>query len=185
MRLFKADAVPESLAEDGIGDRHLRALGGKSDHRKGTPPWFNHCWRVLAFRNYSEYAETDEFHAGLFALCEFAHGHQDVIMCAEAVWWRCHRRFIIDYLLVGCTHVDHIMRLVGGFGDSVIFTTVTDDARTCRRDPKSARHPAGRLHRKLALRSGLLREPHVEGCNTLRLREPEAAMAGVTVEVSC
>jgi uncharacterized protein (DUF488 family) len=106
---FNGDTLPIALAEQGIRYRHLRALGGRRHHRKGTPPSLNAYWRVMAFRNYADYAETDGFRAGLRALCELARDGRCAIMCAEAVWWRCHRRIITDYLLAAGMHVEHIM----------------------------------------------------------------------------
>jgi uncharacterized protein (DUF488 family) len=108
---FNGDTFPVALAEQRIGYRHLRALGGRRHHRKGTPPSPNTYWRVMAFRNYADYAATDEFRAGLRALCELARVDRCAIMCAEAVWWRCHRRIITDYLLAAGVHVEHIMGL--------------------------------------------------------------------------
>ena len=106
---FNGDTLPDSLAADGIAYRHLAALGGRRHHRKGTPPSPNTLWRVPAFRNYADYAETAEFRAGLDALRALARDARCAIMCAEAVWWRCHRRIIADYLLAGGTRVEHIM----------------------------------------------------------------------------
>ena len=63
----------------------------------------------MAFRNYADYAETDEFRAGLAALRTLARERSCAIMCAEAVWWRCHRRIIADYLLAEGVPVQHIM----------------------------------------------------------------------------
>jgi uncharacterized protein (DUF488 family) len=108
---FNRDTLPDSLAAEGIGYRHLRALGGRRHHRKGAPPSLNVYWRVAAFRNYADYAETDEFRAGLDALRALARDDRCAIMCAEAVWWRCHRRIITDYLLAEGTPVEHIMGL--------------------------------------------------------------------------
>jgi uncharacterized protein (DUF488 family) len=106
---FNGDTLPDSLAADGIGYRHLRALGGRRHHRKGAQPSLNTYWRVAAFRNYADYAETDEFRAGLDGLLTLARGYRCAIMCAEAVWWRCHRRIIADYLLADGRRVEHIM----------------------------------------------------------------------------
>ena len=106
---FNGDTLPASLAADGIGYRHLRALGGRRHHRKDAPPSLNRYWRVLAFRNYADYAETDEFREELDTLRALARNDRCAIMCAEAVWWRCHRRIITDYLLAGGTRVEHIM----------------------------------------------------------------------------
>ena len=106
---FNGDTLPDSLAVHGIGYRQLRSLGGRRHHRKGAPPSHNLYWRVAAFRNYADYAETEPFRAGLDALRAFAREERCAIMCAEAVWWRCHRRIITDYLLAGGSSVEHIM----------------------------------------------------------------------------
>lgn len=121
---FNGDTLPDSLAAEGIGYRHLHALGGRRHHRKGAPPSLNVYWRVAAFRNYADYAETGEFHAGLEALRVLSRDDRCAIMCAEAVWWRCHRRIITDYLLAGGTHVEHIL----GPGQ-VVPATLTPGAR--------------------------------------------------------
>lgn len=132
---FNGDTLPASLAADGIGYRHLRELGGRRHHRKGAPPSLNMYWRVAAFRNYADYAQTDEFRAGLVALRALAHDHRCAIMCAEAVWWRCHRRIITDYLLAGGMRVEHIM----GPGQ-VVPATLTPDARVM--DDGTLRYPS-------------------------------------------
>jgi uncharacterized protein (DUF488 family) len=106
---FNGDTLPDALATEGIGYRHLPALGGRRQHRKGEPASLNLYWRVAAFRNYADYAETDEFRAGLDALSALARQDRCAIMCAEAVWWRCHRRIIADYLLADRRRVEHIM----------------------------------------------------------------------------
>ncbi len=108
---FAIDTLPVSLTADGIGYRHLRALGGRRHHPRGAPPSANTFWRVPAFRNYADYAETDAFRAGLDELLALAREHRCAIMCAEAVWWRCHRRIIADYLLVRGVPVEHVMGL--------------------------------------------------------------------------
>ena len=109
MPQFNIETLPDSLAAEGIGYQHIRALGGRRHHKKGAPPSLNTLWRVVAFRNYADYAETDEFRAGLAALRTFARERSCAIMCAEAVWWRCHRRIIADYLLAEGVPVQHIM----------------------------------------------------------------------------
>ena len=121
---FNGDTLPDALAAEGIGYRHLRALGGRRHHRKGAPPSLNAYWRVAAFRNYADYAETDECRAGLDALRTLARDDRCAIMCAEAVWWRCHRRVITDYVLAGGIRVEHIM----GLG-MVVPATLTPGAR--------------------------------------------------------
>ena len=121
---FNEDTLPDSLAAEGIGYRHLHALGGRRHHRKGAPPSVNMYWRVAAFRNYADYAETGEFRGGLDVLRALTLDTRCAIMCAEAVWWRCHRRIITDYLLAGGIRVEHIM----GLGQ-VVPATLTPGVR--------------------------------------------------------
>jgi uncharacterized protein (DUF488 family) len=106
---FNTDALPEPLAAAGIGYVHLKALGGLRHRPAGAPPSPNAAWRNDAFRNYADYAMTDAFRAGFDELCALAEEHRCAIMCAEAVWWRCHRRIISDYLLMRGIDVVHIM----------------------------------------------------------------------------
>ena len=108
---FNIDTLPESLAAVGVGYRHLRALGGRRHHRADAPPSPNTLWRNQSFRNYADYAATDEFRAGLAELRSLMLAHRCAIMCSEAVWWRCHRRIIADYLLADGVSVGHIMDL--------------------------------------------------------------------------
>jgi uncharacterized protein (DUF488 family) len=106
---FNADALPEALVEAGITYRHLPALGGLRHRTKGTMRSPNTLWRVAGFRNYADYAVTDAFRMGLDELRALARDNCCAIMCAEAVWWRCHRRIIADYLLAEEVPVVHIM----------------------------------------------------------------------------
>jgi len=106
---FNTDTLPQALAAAGIGYRHIRALGGLRHHPKGAPASPNTLWRTGAFRNYADYAMTEPFRAGLAELRALAEKHTCAIMCAEAVWWRCHRRLVADYLLAEDIPVGHIM----------------------------------------------------------------------------
>jgi uncharacterized protein (DUF488 family) len=105
---FNAVALSESLAEAGILYRHLPSLGGRrgGTRDKESP---HTLWREEAFRNYADFAETPEFRAGFAALLALAAAHRVAIMCAEAVWWRCHRRIIADYLIAAGVSVMHIL----------------------------------------------------------------------------
>lgn len=132
---FNGDTFPASLAVDGIDYRHLPALGGRRHHRKGAPPSLNVYWRVAGFRNYADYAGTGEFRAALDGLRALAREHRCAIMCAEAVWWRCHRRIITDYLLAEGMRVEHIM----GPGQ-VVPATLTPGVRVL--EDGSLRYPA-------------------------------------------
>ena len=106
---FNADVLPEMLARTRITYRHLRALGGLRHRRKDAVPSPNTLWRNKAFRNYADYAATEAFRTGFEDLRSLAHSHCCAIMCAEAVWWRCHRRIIADYLLAAGEAVFHIL----------------------------------------------------------------------------
>jgi uncharacterized protein (DUF488 family) len=105
---FAIENLPAALSVAGIDYRHLAALGGRRGTRKDTPSR-NTLWRHQAFRNYADYAETEAFRSGLDALERVAHERPTAIMCAEAVWWRCHRRLIADYLLIRGWDVVHLM----------------------------------------------------------------------------
>ena len=106
---FNVDVLPEALAVAGIGYRHLPVLGGLRHRRKSAMPFPNTLWRNASFQNYADYAETDAFRLGLEELKALGRDKCCGIMCAEAVWWRCHRRIIADYLLASGVPVAHIM----------------------------------------------------------------------------
>jgi uncharacterized protein (DUF488 family) len=106
---FNTDVLPQTLAEAGIGYRHMPALGGLRHRPKGAPPPPNGLWQNEAFQAYADYALTPAFHAALDELRHLAHDHTAAVMCAEAVWWRCHRRIVADYLLAAGEEVRHIM----------------------------------------------------------------------------
>ena len=106
---FNFDALPKPLAKAGIGYCHIAELGGLRARQKVRPESPNTFWTNKSFQNYADYAMSDSFRAGLDALEELAAAHTCAIMCAEAVWWRCHRRIIADYLLSEGYPVFHIM----------------------------------------------------------------------------
>jgi len=121
---FNSEALSESLAAAGIGYSLLRALGGRRGRRQGAAPSPNQLWRNESFRNYADYAMSDAFRAGMQELKSLAAGERCAIMCAETLWWRCHRRIISDYLLADGLTVAHIM----GAG-KIEPATVTPGAR--------------------------------------------------------
>ena len=106
---LNAEAMPTSLAAWQISYRHIQTLGGLRGRSKDRGPSPNTWWENLSFRNYADYAGTDAFRAGLTELRQLGHERVCAILCAEAVWWRCHRRIIADYLLSAGEHVFHIM----------------------------------------------------------------------------
>ena len=105
---FNKDALAESLNAHGIRYEHFPELGGK---RKSKPDSRNTAWRNASFRGYADYMETEQFQKGIerpARRCS-AEAGPTAIMCAEAVWWRCHRSLIADYLKARGVEVLHIL----------------------------------------------------------------------------
>jgi uncharacterized protein (DUF488 family) len=105
---FNRDVLPASLADFQIGYEHIAELGGLRG-KSVLEPSPNTFWTNQSFRNYADYALSDAFRRGLGRLGELAAKDRCAIMCAEAVWWRCHRRIIADYLIASGQTVWHIM----------------------------------------------------------------------------
>ena len=103
---FGGDALGASLAAGGIAYHWLPSLGGR---RRARPDSRNDGWTHPAFRAYADHVETEEFAEGLFELAMLAGGARSAIMCAEAQWWRCHRRLIADVLVFTGVPVEHIV----------------------------------------------------------------------------
>jgi uncharacterized protein (DUF488 family) len=103
---FNEDMLRESLRAVKIRYRHMKGLGGLRHAQKDSP---NKAWRNASFRGFADYMQTLEFEENLEDLIEEAEKQATVIMCAEAVPWRCHRSLIGDALLVHGVHVRHIM----------------------------------------------------------------------------
>lgn len=106
---YNLDALPEALADRQIRHRFIAELGGRRPRQKDVDPDVNGFWQNQSFHNYADYALSDTFHEGLRELEELADATPCAIMCAEAVWWRCHRRIIADYLLAHGRTVLHLM----------------------------------------------------------------------------
>jgi uncharacterized protein (DUF488 family) len=106
---YNLDTLPGALAQFQIGHRYLAALGGLRGRTAGIAPEINALWRNKSFHNYADYALTPEFAEGLGELLGLSARRRCAIMCAEAVWWRCHRRIIADYLLAAEERVMHIL----------------------------------------------------------------------------
>src|SRR6202165_3627145 len=104
---FNIDALPPELAANGIGYEHLPELGGRRGRALADSP--NDFWENASFRNYADYAGTQAFRTGLERLSSFGQERCSATMCAEAVWWRCHRRIIADYLICAGETVFHIL----------------------------------------------------------------------------
>jgi len=105
---YNRDTLLDSLAGFQIGYEHIAELGGLRA-KNNVAPQVNGFWQNKSFHNYADYALGEAFHQGLARLLEIGGERRCAIMCAEAVWWRCHRRIIADYLLAQGKEVFHIM----------------------------------------------------------------------------
>ena len=103
---FNRDALKMSLPQNNIQYVHINELGGR---RKVNPDSKNTGWRHAAFRGYADYMDTSAFKDGIKELIKSALKQRIAYMCSEAVWWRCHRSMISDYLKVQGWKVMHIM----------------------------------------------------------------------------
>ena len=106
---FNKDAFPAALAEYQIGYEHVAELGGLRGKQTGPEASPNTFWQNQSFRNYADYALTPRFRDGLARLRQLGDEARCTTMCAEAVWWRCHRRIIADYLVAEGETVFHIL----------------------------------------------------------------------------
>lgn len=105
---FNLDSLQNTLPANGIDYIHFKALGGR---RKPRPDSKNTGWRVDAFKGYADYMETNEFLTAIKSLQEIASAKRLAYMCSEAVWWRCHRSLVSDYLKFHDWAVYHIMNI--------------------------------------------------------------------------
>ena len=106
---YNRDVLPEALAAFEIGYEHIASLGGLRGRARDVPPDVNAFWQNESFHNYADYAMGESFRRGLTTLRELGRTRPCAIMCAEAVWWRCHRRIIADYLIAAGEAVFHIL----------------------------------------------------------------------------
>jgi uncharacterized protein (DUF488 family) len=104
---FNKENLQASLAENNIEYIHLKELGGR---RKANPNSKNTAWKSEAFRGYADYMETKEFDIAITVLQKLAAEKRTVYMCAEALWWNCHRSLVSDYLKIREWEVLHIMK---------------------------------------------------------------------------
>lgn len=122
---FNYDTLPEELAPLGIGYTHSPGLAGLRSRSKAVDDTINGYWRNRSFHNYADYALSAAFRQALASLIELGRHQSCAVMCAEAVWWRCHRRIIADHLLHQGKQVYHLMN------DSRVQPAVmTEAART-------------------------------------------------------
>ncbi len=103
---FGQDALAAALREQGFVYEWFQALGGRRRARPDSP---NDVWRNASFRGYADYMETPAFQDAVRDLLDHANRRRTALMCAEAVWWRCHRSMIADQLCVQGVQVVHIL----------------------------------------------------------------------------
>ena len=115
---YNRETLEISLPQNNIQYIHLRNLGGR---RKVNPDSKNTRWKHAAFRGYADYMETGAFKEGTEELEKIAIKHRTAYMCSEAVWWRCHRSMVSDYLKIQGWKVMHIMGI--GKEDEHPYTT--------------------------------------------------------------
>jgi uncharacterized protein (DUF488 family) len=106
---FDEATLREALARVQISYEHMPALGGLRGRTRDAPQGLNELWSNKSFRNYADYALTEPFRAGLQHLLDEGRRRRCTVMCSEAVWWRCHRRIVADYLIARGEAVLHIM----------------------------------------------------------------------------
>ena len=102
---YNKPVLAAALHTAGIDYVSIPALGGRRQPASGTP---RSAWRHRAFQGYADHLGSDEFAAGLFELLMLAWGLRTAVMCAEILWWRCHRRMIADVLVSLGARVVHI-----------------------------------------------------------------------------
>jgi len=106
---FNTDSIGQSLAPYGVAYKHIAELGGHRSKGCCADHAQNGYWTHKSFRNYADYALTADFDKGLRCLRRLGDKRVIAFMCAEAVWWKCHRRIITDHLLARNIEVRHIM----------------------------------------------------------------------------
>ena len=125
---FDGDVLSERLAPFGIGYEHIAELGGLRGKAPDIPPSLNAYWINQSFHNYADYALSAEFLGGLDRLVSLGRQQRCAIMCAETLWWRCHRRIVADYLIIRGETVFHLM------GDDKVEPAKLTDGATARND---------------------------------------------------
>lgn len=137
---FNLDVLPRTLADADIDYVHVPALGGRRTRSRAVEESVNAGWTHRAFHNYADYATTAPFQRGLDQLLALALRRTCAIMCAEAVWWRCHRRIIADHVLAHGVRVVHLFTTSRRERASMTpFAVVGDGARVSYPGPPACR----------------------------------------------
>ncbi len=131
---FNLDTLAASLSPWQIEHHYIPELGGRRNRSFDVAPAVNGFWHDRSFHNYADYALSDDFASGFTELTELASQRPTAIMCSEAVWWRCHRRIIADYLISLGWRVLHLM------GDGRVESAKMTPAAT--RDDERLIYPA-------------------------------------------
>ena len=121
---YNFDVLADELAPFQVAYERIAELGGLRGRSASVEPEVNGFWQNRSFHNYADYALSDQFERGLDRLIAMGSQRRTAIMCAEAVWWRCHRRIIADYLVLRGRNVVHLM----GEG-RLVPATMTDAAK--------------------------------------------------------
>lgn len=106
---FDGEALSKALTENRIAYLHIAELGGHRRKSKIIDPDVNAFWDNQSFHNYADYAMTLDFRSGLDKLIKASQRSVTAMMCSEAVWWRCHRRIVTDYIIARGIEVRHIL----------------------------------------------------------------------------
>lgn len=106
---YNIDTLPHALESLQIAYSHMPDLGGRRPHQP-VDATLNAHWRVQSFHNYADYALSPAFTQAFTDLLSLGQSRTVALMCAEAVWWRCHRRIITDYLLLNGYPVQNLMQ---------------------------------------------------------------------------
>jgi uncharacterized protein (DUF488 family) len=106
---FNHDDLPRALQKAGIAYHWLEALGGRRGKRRYGSSSVNLGLQNTGFRNYADYMLTEEFQEGVAKLLEITRRKRTALMCAEGLFWRCHRRLVSDFLMAKRITVQHIM----------------------------------------------------------------------------
>ncbi len=120
---FDEPVLATELPAAGVEYERITELGGLRKRSFDVDPDVNGAWRNRSFHNYADYALSESFALGLQRLRDGVADGRTAIMCAEAVWWRCHRRLIADHLLAAGEEVLHLMP-----GGRLVPATPTPDA---------------------------------------------------------
>lgn len=107
--VYNIETLPERLADHQIRYLHMPGFGGRRGRQKDVPREVNAGWRNDSFHNFADYALSAEFGQALDKIMKLGQERHYALMCAEAVWWRCHRRIIADYLIFAGHEVVHLM----------------------------------------------------------------------------